>query len=646
MRILKIYLENFQGVKKLAIELNGKDCRIYGDNGTGKSTIYNSFTWLMYGKASTGEKGFAPKTTGTHKLNHIVEMMIELEDGTQVTLKKDFHELYKTIKGNPTPVLSGHTTDHYIDGVPVSESQYKKRLTEIYENEEMAKILTSTSYFLEDMKVADRRRILLEMCGDVDFSEVVGSDPELAELPEVLRKPGSETFYTVDEFKTIATQKKKRVNDELSAIPGRVDEAEKAKPDVSGANKTEINSKIEELQKEQKQLELELTTREAESTDSIRKIIFELETKMAIKEAEHEKAKAEKNREIYEKGVAVRTELIEISKEIVDIETQIQQSELDVRQMKSRRERLLLEWESESSKEWSGADTCPTCGQPLPAEQIEKAKAAFNIKKSQKLSELSELGNKSCSMNMIEAEELAVQKHKSELATLEEKRKALVDSLENLNSESGAVRFKETEEARQLAGQMEELKKQLESEKMDISIVSYDLVARLKEVKKELETEQEKKAKLAMVVRQNARIADLERQEKELAGEYEQLQKDIYLCDRFTKAKTKMLDERINSCFKTLRFRLFIEQQNGGLADDCEAMIPCEGKMVPFKSANNAARVNASLEMIDALSSFYKVELPIFVDNSESVTRFNETKSQLIRLIVSEPDKELRVEIG
>lgn len=72
MKILKMKLENFQGVKELEIDPQGESSAIYGDNGTGKSTVYNAFTWLMYGKPSTTEKNYTPKTTGSHNLHHVI----------------------------------------------------------------------------------------------------------------------------------------------------------------------------------------------------------------------------------------------------------------------------------------------------------------------------------------------------------------------------------------------------------------------------------------------------------------------------------------------------------------------------------------------------------------------------------------------
>ena len=77
-----------------------------------------------------------------------------------------------------------------------------------------------------------------------------------------------------------------------------------------------------------------------------------------------------------------------------------------------------------------------------------------------------------------------------------------------------------------------------------------------------------------------------------------------------------------------------------------DSLVPCKTGLVPFKSANNAARINAGLELIDTLAEYYGVELPVFVDNAESVTKLTQTQTQVIRLVVSEPDKTLRFERG
>ena len=163
---------------------------------------------------------------------------------------------------------------------------------------------------------------------------------------------------------------------------------------------------------------------------------------------------------------------------------------------------------------------------------------------------------------------------------------------------------------------------------------------------KAIPAEEMKVLKSAMHRGLHERVKELEAQEKKLAAEYEQLEQGIYLCEVFIKTKVNMLTDKINDKFQNVRFRLFIEQQNGGVKEDCEVMIPAEGgRMVPYVFSNNAARINAGLEIIDALSTHWGITMPVFVDNAESVTRLLNMNTQVIRLVVSEADKTLRLEV-
>ena len=59
---------------------------------------------------------------------------------------------------------------------------------------------------------------------------------------------------------------------------------------------------------------------------------------------------------------------------------------------------------------------------------------------------------------------------------------------------------------------------------------------------------------------------------------------------------------------------------------------------------NNGMKINVGIDIINALSRHYGVTVPLFVDNAEGVTRLEESDTQVIRLVVSEHDKELRLE--
>ena len=65
---------------------------------------------------------------------------------------------------------------------------------------------------------------------------------------------------------------------------------------------------------------------------------------------------------------------------------------------------------------------------------------------------------------------------------------------------------------------------------------------------------------------------------------------------------------------------------------------------VPYQALNNGAKINVGIDIINTLSLAYGVRVPLFIDNAESVTRLEETETQTIRLVVSEQDKELRID--
>jgi len=115
----------------------------------------------------------------------------------------------------------------------------------------------------------------------------------------------------------------------------------------------------------------------------------------------------------------------------------------------------------------------------------------------------------------------------------------------------------------------------------------------------------------------------------------------LHLTELFIKAKVNLLEDKINSRFRMARFKMFKENINGGVEPCCETLY----RGIPFSSMNNAAKINVGVDIINTLSEHYDgFTAPIFVDNAEAVTQLIETRGQLIRLIVSKPDKKLRVE--
>ena len=145
--------------------------------------------------------------------------------------------------------------------------------------------------------------------------------------------------------------------------------------------------------------------------------------------------------------------------------------------------------------------------------------------------------------------------------------------------------------------------------------------------------------KFAEIKRIELRVSELEAKQAELSEEKMKLDEASYLMDEFVKAKVNMLEESINARFKLARFKMFNVMLNGNVEECCETTY----KGVPYRSMNNAARINVGLDIINALTSYFKVNAPVFIDNAEAVTDFIPVNIQTIKLIVDESEPQLVV---
>ena len=372
MKLIKLELQNFQGIRRFALDVYGENCTIYGTNGVGKTTIANALTWLLFDKPYTGEKGYTPKTVGEdgrelHHLDHKASATFMKEDGSQVTLTKVFHEVWKKKRGSATEEFSGHVTDAYIDGVPVSTKEYRTTLDTMCPPEK-AKVLTDPRYFAKTMRWDDRRKILLEICGDVTDDEVIDSNPALSDLRECLRKPGGVESYTVDEYQRIAASRKAELNRELTIIPARIDETLKSIPDLDGVPDEEIITRQINTLERQK---MDLMTSAAATTEDDR-------ARELHRQIDDITNRILKGRIAYREGLEFKNrtyndEIRELGKAIAAADADMAASESRARHladqidsMKREREQLLRRHAEVKARAWHGDTICPACGQPLP----------------------------------------------------------------------------------------------------------------------------------------------------------------------------------------------------------------------------------------------------------------------------------------
>lgn len=640
MKLTKLELLNFKGLKAFTINFNG-DVIIRGDNATGKTTVFDSVCWLLFGKDSLDRADFEIKTIEAgepiHKVNHEVTGIFTLDEGGTVELKRVYREKYSSPRGGEV-TMTGHTTDYFVDGVPKKEKEYKEIVNSLVD-ENIFKLITNPLYFNETYSWQNRRKLLLEMCGDISDEDVIAEYSELKALTDIL------SGHSVDDHRKVVAAKKTAINKELDMIPVRIDEALRVKPTIDTPRDVLIQ-------------EISLATTTLETLEADKALLVNghavVDTRAELRDVQRRLMARESELQMeYKKQSALKSneydmvvsELNNLSSKVENTKHRLDTSNRDIQLIENVINDLMHQRQkvNEDAFEMDIDEACPTCGQKLPAEQIqaahEKAETKFNLRKSKKLEELNQ---------SIELKQQDIENIKKRDAGLDP-----IETLEALIKAKELVKQTITDEIGQLTAPVldddsiyadlkaEEfmLQMKLDESNTDHSEEIADIdkrIATTKEHRFNLETELNKYEEAKRI---DTRIAELETQQAELAAEKSKLDEASYLMDEFIKAKVNMLEDVINSRFKLARFKMFNVMLNGNVEECCETTY----KGVPYRSMNNAARINVGLDIINALTSYFKVNAPVFIDNAEAVTEFVPVNSQTIKLIVDESEPQLVV---
>ncbi len=642
MKLIRLELRNFKGCRSFVLETNGGDVSVFGDNGTYKTTLYDAFLWLLFDKDSQNRKDFDVKTLDAkgevmHGLDHSVEATFEV-NGKQLNLKKVYSESWTKKRGSAEKQFTGHTIDHFVDKVPVKKGEFGDRIADIVD-EDAFKLLTNPKYFNEQLHWQKRRQLLLEVCGDISDADVIASDAKLAKLPGILGE------RTLDDHRKVIAARRAEINRELERIPVRIDEVTQGLPVLIG-DAAKYKNDIAALQeiidgKEKQRREIQAGGGAAELQVKLSELsakMLELKTRLREEQdAELEPAREEKNR--------LTGEMITLEAEIAGYKKQIELGRVTEKELSDKTAALRQKWYEVDAKtfEYKESDTCPTCGQSLPADQVEaareKASAQFNQDKAEQLADISKRGQDAKADLDAQAEKLAQleaalpksQEALSEL--LAKKEKLTVIAAPKIDIEGNPEYLALQEEKKALQDKMVTL----EADKAE-ALTKID--SAINDDRTIMRANHTELAKFDQHAAGEKRIAELKAQERELAAEYENLEQELYLTEQFVRSKVKLLEEKINSRFKMARFKLFSVQINGGIEECCDTLY----QGVPYSSLNNGARINVGLDVINTLSAHYQFECPIFIDNKEAVTQLIDVSAQVIALVVSEQDKQLRVE--
>jgi len=638
IKINRLTLENFKCHRLLNLVLDGRPVSIYGDNATGKTSIYDALTWLLFGKDSmgNGEKNIdiKPLDGNGEVKDHQAITSVEAEflvDGQIQTFQRTYREVWATRRGTGTPVYEGNTSDYFVNGVPHKKNAFDSAIKEMV-SEELFRMLTSVSHFAAGMKWQERRAVLFDMAGTLTDKEIMVKDDKFKPLLDSLGN------LSLADFKSKLLHQKKGQTGIRDDSPTRINECERTLADIAGINFEEAREQEQELIRQKDGLQVQLLALDQDTV---------LEKKrLQLREAKFERDQLDSRNRVHREsqrknGRDLSFLYNEISREQAAIgqsKNYLAGAQRGIVRVEKEIQDCRNEWVQVNGEAFTGGK-CPTCGQALPFEQLQKATETFNKRKQARLDAITEKA-KSLQEDLEQS-----QKRNQGIQDEISRREAHIQELEEQirKAKEEVVPVTDLPEYAEciaaINASIDALQEEISSLMADSSKVREQLRSDLNAADGQLRFVQGVLAKEAIKAQTEKRIAELKSDARNAAEILERIEQMLFLMEEFTRYKAKFVEQSINDHFRIATFRLFREQANGGLEERCDVVY--DG--VPFTGLNNGMKVNVGIDIINALSRHYGVTVPLFVDNAEAVTRLEPCNSQVIRLVVSEEDKELRI---
>lgn len=635
IQIKQIHLLNFKGVRNLLVDFVGNVTTISGDNGTGKTTIFDAFTWVLFGKDSEDRKAFNVKTldkdgNAIEKLPHEVTATFVV-DNQIVTIRRCFNEKWQKRRGSAVEEFTGHEEERFINDVPYSVKDFSSKINELFCSEEIFKLITSPFAF-NGLKTDKQRNILTTMIGEISDAEIANGYIDFQELLQNLQGK------TLDEYRKEITAKKRVIKTEITTIPSRIDEQKR--------NVIDVNTNI--IAEEANKLEQRLSEINAQLTDIVNaeeasnKAISEQYDVIRRKERELNNLKIKVTTDVMQEynDTMQRISIINGKIDLVKADSDRKQAMIArykeiIENCNQRRNELIANWKSINAESLvfdENEFVCPTCKRPFDEGEIAIRKAEmvenFNEDKTRRLARNNELGkqnneDKAKAENAVRELQLGIEDNNAEIAGLLQ---SLPKTVEKPNID---LAIANNEEIKALQAEIDNLRQQVTAPTTNES--KQQLISERDSINAVLRESQRQLAMADNNKRINDRIAELELQYRNQCEALAELERIEHIIEQFSKRKTEVVERKVNELFSVVKFKMFETLINGGEVETCVATI----NGVPFADLNSASRINAGLDIINAISRHYDVVAPIFIDNAESINEIMATQSQQVRLQVS-----------
>ena len=683
IKINTLTLHNFKGVREATFIFGGNNARIEGDNGTGKSTVFDAFTWLLFGKDHRGldwtNFDLKPIDPETHEAIHGLEHSVEAElliDGTRTTLRRVVTEDWVKPRGSADKVLKGHKQAFFIDGVDTATKKAYDAAIAQWINEGVFKLLTNPHYFIDDQYTdwKARRKGILSL---LDGSPEGDLGERFADLVAEMNGEPMEQFR-----KRIAAEKKAN-KDRLLEASANIAAWYKALPEE--VDTASVNARIADIEKDRDDRISELNARIAAIDAGLEDInkanadrnakVGELHKKVTairMRQEDYINGRLAKVREAADNQRKAHRETLAqadaVMAEISQVDAQVNASRYEVKTQQAFRDRNAEELRElgvkynearERAFVYDGSDVCPACGQPLPKDRVEAdAEAARRKFADRQKAEIQAIVARAKDIKAAIAEEDALIQAKEDLARglkirrdeLAARWDSLMHTAEDLKN-APVPDLAEAEKAiRREAGYVALVKEEHDVNALILetnadSVSPADLLSDRRTFESQVKDAWDEAVKATRSLRdllaaaeQRNRLLDMigkeEERERTFADEVARLERLECRTLEYIKAEIDSQESAINALFKVCRWKMFSYTLDGGIQEMCE-VTSADG--VPYRSMNDAMRILCGMDVIRVFSERTMTTAPIFIDNAEGITRSSfDTPAQVIRLVVRE----------
>ena len=645
-------LLNFKGIRNLHVSFGENLTVISGRNAAGKTSIADAIMWVLFDVGYDGNK-LEPKTFDKNheiikEIPHEAELTL-LVDGDQIVLKRSLSDAWKGDKCT-------NTYKYYVDGDVTTAGDFKKIVEDICPDSVFRRISSATNFC--SLPWQKQRELLESLAEKYTTQDITQGDERFDFVVEELKKKSIADLIHHIKYK------RKEVQKQLDSVPVRLAELNKSLPeaqdwDALSAEKTKLNDKLVELANKMQAIRIGGADK-VRYDGILKKIEFAEKRKRNMEQGAMNLATEQATK--HQSDVITANIAVKKAQSLVDdLKATMRgytESEIHAKDKKEECERKVVDINnrldelSKSRWSWNAEDgICPHCGQPLPAEDVERikkeSKDRFNERKSNASKKIQE------EFNGIQQEYTDA---KNILEKLDNDRMVTTNQLVKANKTLKEAEFKklevdaekpktyeqilaEKEEYQQVVKEIADLQAEL-NEPSASSDENTEMLVGLEKEREPIGIRYNEVLELLATKETYDRISELiekAKQDKEsYQNQLDELDEQLDLANEYNKKSCHLLEENVNGHFSYVKWSMFTQDLDGNMKPYCE----CYHDGVPYSRLNGAAKVNAGIDIANTFSRFYQVSAPMVLDECESVNDpIYSGDQQQIRLKVTTDDK-------